>query len=181
MFTPGPNNITLAASGMNFGLKRTAPQMSGIVAGFNAMLLAVGFGLGALFTAYPIAQTVLKVFGACFLLWFAWRVANAAPADASARGRPIRFIEAALFQWVNPKALIIAISTMSIFVRPENPTNDVLTVGFVFFFMSILSVLAWAGFGAALRGFLSDPAKRRMFNYVMAALLVVSIVPMVWP
>jgi threonine/homoserine/homoserine lactone efflux protein len=181
MFTPGPNNITLAASGMNFGFARTMPQMTGVVLGFNAMLLSVGFGLGALFTTYPVAQTVLKVFGAAFLLWLAWRIANAAPAQSSERGRPIRFVEATLFQWVNPKAVIIAISTMSLFVRPEYATNDVLVVGLDFFFVSIASVLAWAGFGIGLRGLLKDPAKRRIFNYAMAALLVASIVPMVWP
>lgn len=180
-FTPGPNNIMLAASGMNFGFVRTAPHMSGVVIGFIVMLLGVGFGLGALFMAYPLAQTVLKIVGVAYLLWLAWRIANAAPAGASERGTPISFLEAALFQWVNPKALIAVVSTMSIFVRPERATADVLMVAFVFFFVSAGSVLTWTAFGAALRGLLSDPAKRRVFNIVMALLLVASILPMVWP
>jgi len=180
-FTPGPNNIMLAASGMNFGFYRTAPHMGGVVIGFTVMLLGIGFGLGALFAAYPAMQTGLKALGVVYLLWLSWRIANAAPAEAGKRGRPIGFAEAALFQWVNPKALIAVVSTMSLFVRPERAAADVLTVAFVFFFVSVGSVLTWTAFGAALRGLLSDPAKRRIFNYAMAALLVASIVPMVWP
>ena len=180
-FTPGPNNIMLAVSGMNFGFARTAPHMAGIVIGFTAMLLAIGFGLGALFAAYPAVQTALKIVGALYLLWLSWRIANAAPAEASARGKPITFIEAALFQWVNPKALIAVISTMGIFVRPERAAADVLTVGLVFLFVSIGAVLTWTLFGTALRGLLRDPSKRRLFNWAMAALLVASIVPMIWP
>ena len=180
-FTPGPNNIMLAASGMNFGFVRTAPHMSGVVIGFVAMLLGVGFGLGAFFMAYPLAQTALKIIGIAYLLWLAWRIANAAPADPSVRSRPISFIEAALFQWVNPKALLAVVSTMSIFIRPESAVSDVFIVAVVFFFLSIGAVVSWTAFGAGLRGFLDDPARRRVFNIAMALLLVLSIAPMVVP
>jgi len=180
-FTPGPNNIMLAASGMNFGFVRTAPHMSGVVIGFVAMLLGVGFGLGAFFMAYPLAQTALKIIGIAYLLWLAWRIANAAPADPSVRSRPISFIEAALFQWVNPKALLAVVSTMSIFIRPESAVSDVFIVAVVFFFVSIGAVVSWTAFGAGLRGFLDDPARRRVFNIAMALLLVLSIAPMVVP
>jgi threonine/homoserine/homoserine lactone efflux protein len=180
-FTPGPNNIMLAASGMNFGFVRTAPHMSGVVIGFVAMLLGVGFGLGAFFMAYPLAQTALKIIGIAYLLWLAWRIANAAPADPSVRSRPISFIEAALFQWVNPKALLAVVSTMSIFIRPESAVSDVFIVAVVFFFLSIGAVVSWTAFGAGLRGFLGDPARRRVFNIAMALLLVLSIAPMVVP
>lgn len=180
-FTPGPNNIMLAASGMNFGFTRTAPHMAGVVIGFVAMLLGVGFGLGAFFMAYPLAQTALKIIGVAYLLWLAWRIANAAPADPSVRSRPISFIEAALFQWVNPKALITVVSTMSIFIRPERALSDVFIVALVFFFVSIGAVVSWTAFGASLRGFLDDPARRRVFNIAMALLLVLSIAPMVLP
>ncbi len=180
-FTPGPNNIMLAASGMNFGFLRTAPHMGGVVVGFVIMFLGVGFGLGAFFIVYPVAQTVLKVIGVAYLLWLAWRIANAAPVNPSAQARPITFIEAALFQWVNPKALVVVVSALSIFIRPERAVTDVLIVAVVFFFVSIGAVVTWAGFGAALRGFLQNPAKRRIFNIAMALLLVASIAPMVLP
>jgi len=180
-FTPGPNNLMLAASGINFGFIQTAPHMCGVVVGFVAMLLGVGFGLGAFFMAYPLAQTVLKIIGVVYLLWLAWRIANATSADPSQKPRPITFIEAALFQWVNPKALIAAVSTISIFILPESAVSDVLIVAVVFFFVSIGAVVSWTVFGAALRGFLHDPAKRRIFNIAMALLLVVSIAPVVMP
>jgi len=180
-FTPGPNNIMLAASGMNFGFLRTVPHMSGVVIGFVAMLLAIGFGMGALFIAYPEIQTVLKIAGIFYLLWLAWKIANAAPADPKAHAAPFSFVQAALFQWVNPKALIAVFSTMSLFIRPERAHGDVLIVGLVFFFVSIGAVLTWTGFGTALRRVLRDDSKRRAFNIAMAVLLVASIVPMVMP
>jgi threonine/homoserine/homoserine lactone efflux protein len=180
-FTPGPNNIMLAASGMNFGFLRTVPHMSGVVVGFAAMLLGVGFGLGAFFMAYALAQTVLKVIGVAYLLWLAWRIANAAPADPSVRPYPITFVEAALFQWVNPKAIVAVVSTMSIFIRPERAVSDVLIVALVFFAVSIGAVVSWTAFGTALRGLLHDQRKVRVFNIAMALLLVASIAPMVLP
>jgi threonine/homoserine/homoserine lactone efflux protein len=180
-FTPGPNNIMLAASGMNFGFTRSAPHMAGIVVGFVVMLLSVGFGLGSLFAAYPAAQAALKTVGVAYLLWLAWRIANAAPADPSARSRPLKFIEAALFQWVNPKGLLAVFGAMSIFIRPEEAVSDVLTVALVFFAVSIGAVLTWTVFGTALRSFIRDRRKLRIFNIAMALLLVASIVPMVLP
>lgn len=180
-FTPGPNNIMLAASGMNFGFTRTAPHMSGIVVGFVVMLLSVGFGLGALIAAYPAGQTVLKFIGTAYLLWLAWRIANAAPVDSSVRSRPFNFIEAALFQWVNPKGLLAVFGAMSIFIRPEEAVWDVLTVAMVFFAVSIGAVVTWTAFGTALRNFIRDRRKLRIFNIAMAILLVASVVPMVLP
>ncbi len=180
-FTPGPNNIMLAASGMNFGFTRSAPHMAGIVVGFVVMLLSVGFGLGSLFAAYPAAQAALKIVGVAYLLWLAWRIANAAPVDASSRSRPLKFIEAALFQWVNPKGLLAVFGAMSIFIRPEEAVSDVLTVALVFFAVSIGAVLTWTVFGTALGSFIRDRRKLRIFNIAMALLLVASIVPMVLP
>jgi len=182
-FTPGPNNIMLAASGMNFGFRRTAPHMAGIVVGFTLVLLASGFGLGALFAAWPQIQTVLKILGAAYLLWLAWRIATAVPADGSGEGRarPLTFLEAALFQWINPKGLVAIFSAISLFIRPEAALHDVMVIAGVFTLTSIGSVLSWAGFGAALKSLLKSPAKVRVFNIAMALLLVASIVPMLLP
>jgi threonine/homoserine/homoserine lactone efflux protein len=180
-FTPGPNNIMLAASGMNFGFRRTAPHMAGIVLGFATVILGVGFGLGTLFFAYPSAQTALKFAGTLYLLWLAWRIANASPADPAARPRPITFVEAALFQWVNPKGLVAVFSAISIFIRPERAASDVFVVALVFFAVSIGAVVSWTAFGTALRSLLGDTRKVRIFNIAMALLLVASIAPMVLP
>src|SRR3712207_1250882 len=108
--TPGPNNIMLTASGVNFGFARTVPHMLGICAGFVALVLSVGIGVGAAFTTLPALQTVLKVIGAGYMLWLAWKVATAAPADSDEqRSSPLTFWQAVAFQWVNPKGWVMAV------------------------------------------------------------------------
>jgi threonine/homoserine/homoserine lactone efflux protein len=177
--TPGPNNIMLTASGVNFGFARSVPHMLGIAAGFMVLLLAVGFGLGALFAAVPAAQTVLKWIGALYMLWLAWRVANAGAITAEeGRARPMTFWQAAAFQWVNPKGLVMAFSAMALYPRPGRVT-DILLVTLIFGAVNLPCVAVWAGFGTALRGVLRDPARVRVFNIGMALLLVASIVPVV--
>jgi threonine/homoserine/homoserine lactone efflux protein len=112
--TPGPNNIMLTASGVTFGFTRTIPHMLGICAGFVALVLAVGLGVGAAFTALPEAKTVLKIIGAAYMLWLAWKVATAGPSDADGgRAAPMTFWQAVAFQWVNPKAWVMAVSAMA--------------------------------------------------------------------
>jgi threonine/homoserine/homoserine lactone efflux protein len=144
------------------------------------LLLAIGFGLGALFTAFPPAQIALKVVGILYMLYLAWRVANAGAlgGESEGRARPMTFLEAAAFQWVNPKGLLMAIGAMSIFPRPGRAT-DILLVTLIFGLVNLPSVATWAGFGAGLRNVLRDPGKVRVFNIVMALLLVASIVPMI--
>ncbi len=179
--TPGPNNLMLTASGVNFGFWRTIPHMLGIGAGFIALLLAVGAGLGSAFAAFPALQAVLKIAGAAYMLWLAWKIARAGEIDsgAASAGRPITFLQAALFQWVNPKAWVMALSAMSLFVRPTHPVNDVIAVAVVFAVVNVPSVGVWAGFGHLLREWLRDPRRVRVFNVTMAVLLVLSIIPMV--
>ena len=119
-FTPGPNNILLTASGVNFGFVRSIPHILGVKFGFVALVAACGLGLGLLFTTYPVAQTALKIVGAGYLLWLAWKVANAGSASGvSAGARPISFLQATAFQWVNPKGVIAAVGAVALFVRPE--------------------------------------------------------------
>ncbi len=179
--TPGPNNIMLTASGVNFGFVRTIPHMLGIGGGFMALLLAVGLGIGAIFAAAPQLQTVLKVVGAAYILWLAWRVAKAGKVGDAAdqRSRPMTFWEAAAFQWVNPKAWVMAIGAMSVYVRADHAVADILTVTVIFGLVNVPSVGTWAAFGHALRNALRDPAKVRIFNVAMALLLVASILPIV--
>ena len=180
-FTPGPNNIMVTASGVNFGFARTIPHLAGILSGFMVMLVGCGAGLGALFTAYAPLQYALKIVGAAYMLWLAWKVANARPADdePDSSARPLTFLQAVAFQWVNPKAWVIAISAIAIYVRPSHWLVDFAILLAVFGLFTILSTATWTGFGVALRGLLRNPRHARIFNWIMAVLLVASIAPMV--
>jgi threonine/homoserine/homoserine lactone efflux protein len=180
-FTPGPNNIMVTASGVNFGFTRTIPHMAGITIGFMVLLTACATGLGLAFTAVPALQTVLKVAGAAYMLWLAWKVANAASANVDQKGpaQPMTFLQGAAFQWVNPKAMVIGLSAISIYVRPGHQVWDFAILLSVFTVATVLTVAIWTGFGVALRGLLSNPRQARNFNIAMALLLVASIVPMV--
>jgi threonine/homoserine/homoserine lactone efflux protein len=180
-FTPGPNNIMLAASGVNFGFARTIPHVLGVEIGFLVLLLGCAAGLGLVFAAAPALQIALKVAGAAYMLWLAWKVANAHNADNAGRAptRPFTFVQAAAFQMVNPKAAVVGLSAIAIYVRPGEQKFDVAVLLAVFGVSTILSAATWAGFGVALRRLLQNPLHARIFNTAMALLLVASIVPMV--
>lgn len=121
--TPGPNNMMLFASGVNFGFVRTIPHMCGIGAGFLTLLLGVGFGLVALLESVPLVYTALKFTGGAYLVWIAWKIATSdSLSDRKAGARPMTFLEAAAFQWVNPKAWVMAVSAMATYTEPANYT-----------------------------------------------------------
>lgn len=178
--TPGPNNMMLLASGVNFGFNRTVPHILGISCGFFSLVLAVGLGLGAAFNAYPLLYTVLRYAGATYLLYLAWKIATSGPAsDASGQeGKPQTFMQAALFQWVNPKAWVMAVGAISTYTPLQGYFTNVFIISAVFALINAPSVCVWAGFGSLLRNALRDPFWLRVFNGVMAALLVVSLYPM---
>ncbi|MEO0619645.1 MAG: LysE family translocator [Pseudomonadota bacterium] len=184
-FTPGPNTLMLLASGVNYGFRATIPHMVGITLGFPAMLTAIGFGLGAVFDVFPAANQVLKIAGALYLLWLAWRIATAAPPaehdDAAKRGdgaaRPLTAFEAAAFQWVNPKAWAMGVSALATYSIATAPTVSIAAVVAAFAVMSVGAVVTWAGFGVAVRRLLAAPRRRRIFNVTMALLLVGTLVP----
>lgn len=180
-FTPGPNNIMVTASGVNFGFRRTLPHMLGITFGFFILVAVCAVGLGAAFIAWPPLQIALKAAGAIYLLWLAWKIATSAPASPEQEqvAQPISFWQAALFQWVNPKALVAALSSVALYVRPGYWLIDFTVLQIVMTIATILAVATWTGFGVALRRVLSDPKRARIFNIAMAILLVASIVPMV--
>lgn len=180
-FTPGPNNIMLAASGVNFGFARTIPHMAGVSIGFVVLVLACGTGLGLVFAALPSLQLALKIAGAAYMLWLAFKVATAHQARDNGGGpaRPFTFWQAAAFQWVNPKGLVAALSAVAVYVRPGHERQDLAAMLAVFAAVTAGAVMTWAGFGVALRRLLRDPVHARIFNAVMALLLVASIVPMV--
>ncbi|WP_027051202.1 LysE family translocator [Mesorhizobium erdmanii] len=178
--TPGPNNLMLLASGVNFGIARTVPHMLGISTGFLILLLAVGFGLGAVLTAFPALHNALKIAGAAYLLYLAWRIAmsRSLSTKGEVAAKPMRFIDAAAFQWVNPKTWVMALYAMAVYTNPDHPFTSVALISIAFAVVNLPSVSIWAGFGTALRGFLSDPVRLRWFNIAMGVLLAATLWPM---
>jgi threonine/homoserine/homoserine lactone efflux protein len=178
--TPGPNNLMLLASGVNFGFRATLRHMLGISAGFLVLVLAVGFGLAEVFSRLPWAYSALKWTGAVYLLYLAWRIATSGPPeDSDARSsRPMGFWAAAGFQWVNPKAWVMVVSTFSIYVPAASGPMVIFGVAMVFALTCVPSVGIWTLFGTGLRRFLKVPRNLRIFNYSMAAALVLSLYPL---
>lgn len=178
--TPGPNNTMLLASGVNFGFKRTIPHMLGVTCGFFVLVVAVGFGLGAMFQKYPLLYTVLRYVGAAYLLYLAWKIAHSGPVGDAGQGegKPISYLGAAAFQWVNPKAWIMAIGAISTYTPMQNYFTNVIVIAALFALINLPSVGVWAGCGTLLRNALKDRRWLRLFNWGMAALLVVSLYPL---
>lgn len=178
--TPGPNNIMLLASGLNFGFRRTLPHMAGIALGHAFMVIVVGLGLVGVFITYPPARTALSVASVAYMVWLAWKIANAAPPEgSSARAKPFTFLQAAAFQWVNPKAWIMALGAVTLYA-PGQDFSAILWVALGFMMVNFPSVSVWAAMGMALRRFLSQPKALRAFNWTMAALLVLSLIPVIF-
>lgn len=176
--TPGPNNMMLVASGVNFGLKRTLWHIAGINVGFPVMLLLSGLGLGQVFVRFPIIYTVLKIVGIVYMLWLAWKIANSGPVGEGREvGKPLTFWQAAAFQWVNPKAWAMVVGAIAAYTVPENYTGSLVIITVVYALTGTPGSFVWAAFGAGMRNFLRDPAKVRWFNLAMALLLVASL----WP
>ncbi len=178
--TPGPNNLMLLASGVNFGFRRTIPHMLGIGIGFLSLLLGVGYGLGAVLETAPALYVGLKFAGGAYMLYLAYKIATSTSVgrvdDESAQ--PMSFMQAWLFQWVNPKAWVMAVTAMASYTVHDAYSFSVLLIGVVFAVINVPSVSSWAAFGSLLRQWLEDPVRLKWFNLTMAALLVVSLWPM---
>ena len=178
-FTPGPNNAMLLASGLNFGLRRTVPHIMGITIGYAIMFAAVALGLGSIFVSQPSLYSLLQIFSMIYLLWLAWRIATATGvSDGNGRAAPLTFIEAALFQWVNPKGVAMALAASANFINPQDLGTDLPVMLALLFAVSFASAGTWASFGQALRGFLADERRRKIFNWVMAIALIASLWPL---
>jgi len=178
--TPGPNNLMLLASGVNFGLARTVPHMLGIAIGFSLMVVLVGLGFVQLFVLLPWLHPVMRVAGILYMLWLAWRIANAgAVASGKSAGRPLTFLQAAAFQWVNPKGWAMALTAIATYADPAQFVTGVLVVAAMLGIVGMPCVAIWALFGVWLRRFLADARTVRIFNVTMALLLVLSLWPVV--
>ena len=177
--TPGPNNMMLLASGVNFGFRRTLPHMLGISSGHALMVFLVGLGLAGVFKAWPPALLVLKLASVGYMLWLAWKIAHsAAPGEGGVKAQPMTFLQAAAFQWVNPKAWAMALGAVSAYVTEPSPLAYAAVAG-AFACVNLPSVAVWAGAGQAVRRWLDGPGRLRAFNWGMAGLLVLSLWPVV--
>ncbi|MEM7282602.1 MAG: LysE family translocator [Pseudomonadota bacterium] len=180
--TPGPNNIMLLASGLNHGVKKTLPHLFGIIVGFPTMVACIGLGLGAIFLQYPLIHQVIKVAGIAYLLFLAWKIANASNPNAdTSTQKPFTFFQAALFQWLNPKAWIMAIGAIATFTTPENLGTNLLIILAGFLTMGSMSMSAWVFLGAGLQRILRSQQQLQIFNITMAVLLALSVISMVLP
>ncbi len=178
--TPGPNNMMLLASGVNFGLARSVPHILGISIGYGVMVILVGTGLMAVFDAFPVVHEILRWGGAAYLVYLAWRIAHSAPPESGDRDtgkRPMSFLSAAAFQWLNPKAWIMAIGAITTYLPPQATALAVVALGTILAVVNTPCVIVWAAFGVGLRRFLRKPSQVRAFNVTMAALLVLSLYP----
>lgn len=177
--TPGPNNLMLMASGANFGFKRTVPHWLGIGIGFTAMILIVGFGLNNIFETYPQVYTILKITCVIFLVYLAWKIANASPVSNENKNssQPITFLQAAAFQWVNPKAWAMALSAITVYT-PVHTTGAILVTALIFGSINLPSCSIWIWIGQWIRRRLTNSKKAKIFNLTMAFLLLTSLYPM---
>ncbi len=181
VITPGPNNLMLMASGANFGFRRTLPHMLGIAIGFPSMVCLVGLGVMRLFDHWPVSYLILKGLSVIYLLYLAWKIANAAPPERrKAEGTPLTFVQSAAFQWVNPKAWSMALSAITLYASGRD-LPAVLWVAGVYVSVSLLSTTGWTVLGQQMRRLLTNPARLRRFNRIMAALLVATLLPVLWP
>jgi len=184
VITPGPNNLMLMASGANFGFRRTVPHMLGVGLGMPILVTLVGIGVIRVLEAYPIVQTVLTVLSVAYLLYLAWKIANAAPprkvAEDEAMGKPLTFLQAAAFQWVNPKAWFMALSAITLYAGGRDP-SAILWIAAVYCAVGVISTTSWTALGQQMRRLLNSRARLRAFNWTMAALLVATLIPVLWP
>ena len=179
--TPGPNNIMIMAAGVNFGIQKSLPHLFGICLGFPIMVIAIGLGFSVVFNAYPLLHNAINVIGIIYLLYLAWLIASAKPTkirtDAT---KPLSFIQAVLFQWVNPKAWVMATGAISAYTSSDGDIlGHVLFIAFAFSITAGISVGIWLVFGAGLKRYLDNPLHYRVFNIVMAMLLVGSMSPVI--
>ena len=177
-FTPGPNNLMLAASGANFGFCRTLPHIFGILVGFCTLVVAAGFGLAKFFAMVPWLYNVLKVISVLFLLYLAWRIGSAGRTKTIDKDRPLSFIQAASFQLVNPKAITVIISSVTAYTSTaENVGAEVTMLLVVFATVTICATCTWAIFGTAIAHLLNSQTRLRQFNITMALVLTASLLP----
>ena len=175
-FTPGPNNIVASYSGFNFGIKKTIPHILGVTLGFTALIISLIVGLINIFKFYPIIQEVLKYLGTLFLLYLAFKISFSSSDNSSNSENPVKFIETFLFQFLNPKGVIVGIIVVSTYIQvDENYVNYSLQVIILALLFSVTSITSWTLVGRFLRKFATNEKFIKYFNYAMSILLILSI------
>lgn len=174
--TPGPNNVMLAASGVNFGFRRTVPHMFGIAAGLGALLAGIAALMSWVMIWLDALRPLLVSVGCAYLLWLAWRQAGAGQPGSRQSARPLGFFGAALFQWVNPKAWMMALNTVLLFLPKDRGVGAVLGLVLMCVLVNLPCIAVWVLAGDRLRDCLRQPAALRLFNTVMAVLLALTAV-----
>jgi|TARA_B110000438_G_C15772962_1_gene632767 threonine/homoserine/homoserine lactone efflux protein len=177
--TPGPNNTMLLASGVNFGYKQTLPHLLGISVGHFILLMAVGNGLEAVFNIYPVTYQAMKIIGVSYLMYLAVKIirSNTLESDQAKQARPLSFIGGAAFQWVNPKAWMMSIGFFSTYMPEESSMTFVTLSCLMFSLINFPTISLWAGLGTKMVHYLQNIRLRTMFNWMMALLLIISMIP----
>ncbi len=181
-FTPGPNNLIALATGANHGYRKTLPHILGVCLGFGIMLALMGAGLGALLQAYPLAFVILKYAALAYLLFLAWKIGTSKGFHEGAKQeKPMTFLGSAAFQWINPKAWVAAITVVTNFTEPSAFWPSLILDGVINIVIAFCAVSSWTLFGTVVKRWLSSPGRLKVFNWSMAALLVLSIIPSLLP
>lgn len=188
-FSPGPNNIMVLSSGVNYGFRKTLPHIWGIALGYPFMIFMTSLGIGALIYSYPVISTVLQWAGGMYMMYLAWQIANAQPMNSKSSqnekenitnentSKPLSFLQAVLFQWVNPKAWVMILNILSIYLNPaESYLFQMSVIVSISIFFTFAAVAMWTLFGTLLKQFLSNSTYNRVFNIIMALLLVISFI-----
>jgi threonine/homoserine/homoserine lactone efflux protein len=174
--TPGPNNLMLMTSGANFGVWRSLPHFFGVVFGFMLMIILVGTGLVQVFEAYPVSYQILRICSIVYLSYLAWKIAAAKPQCVESRAKPMTSLQAALFQWVNPKAWAIALTAVTVYA----PSQSLAAIGLIALICGVInmpSVFIWVLLGSKMQRLLSSGVRLKVFNYSMALLLLATLYP----
>ena len=178
--TPGPNNLMIMSSGLNFGVGRSLPHLLGICLGFPAMIIAIGLGLGALFSQFPILHEIIRWVGIAYLLYLAWVIANTREVGSAEGKKPFTFLQAVAFQWVNPKGWIMAVGALAAFTTPDGAMLlESGRIALTFILIGGPCIIIWMLFGVGLKQLLKDPRHLRAFNITMGLLLAASVATMI--
>lgn len=176
--TPGPNNIMLMSSGSTYGYIKTLPLLVGIVSGFMAMFISVGFGFSVVFKLYPYSLIIIKYIGFAYLIYLSWKIATTDTQAINSDKSRVGFLSIFFFQWLNPKSWIVVTSSLGAYVKPEGSyAYQVMQIIFIFFIAALISSNTWVGFGQFLKRWLNNANRQKLFNRAMALLLIATILP----
>ena len=177
--TPGPNNLMLMTSGVNFGLRATIPHLLGVVIGHALMTIALGMGISSLFNSIPQSHLALKIVGVTYVLFLAWKIFNSDSGEETqnaTKGTPFSFFQAVAFQWINPKAWTLTLTALTLY-SVVSSIESILLVTFAFASINLPCVTIWTLMGVRLRSMLARPEHLKIFNLTMASLLIISVLP----